>query len=338
MAWRSGARLISALLLLMVSAGSFTLWAWRDWTTPGPLPEKRTIVLPRGSGAVDIARMLGAEDVLAHPSIFLLDAEVTGDVHRLKAGEYEFEAAITPEGVADLLASGKTVRHRLTIPEGLTSAEIAAIVNATPELEGSPEPVPTEGSLMPETYFFSLGDKRSAMIERMERAFSHAVAELWTERGADLPFAKPEDAVILASIVEKETGRDEERPHVAGVYVNRMRLGMRLQADPTVIYAITHGKVPLDRPLAHDDLSIDSPYNTYAVRGLPPTPIANPGLAALKAVLHPLKMDDLYFVGDGTGKHVFAKTLAEQNQHINDLRRSQSQAAAPASPPAAPAR
>ncbi|HKX11125.1 MAG TPA: endolytic transglycosylase MltG [Stellaceae bacterium] len=338
MAWRSGARLISALLLLVVSAGSFTLWAWRDWTTPGPLPEKRIIVLPRGSGAVDVARTLGAEGVLAHPSIFLLDAAVTGDVHRLKAGEYEFEAAITPEGVADLLASGKTVRHRLTIPEGLTSAEIVAIVNATPELEGNPEPVPTEGSLMPETYFFALGDKRSAMVERMERAFSRAVAELWTERGADLPFAKPEDAVILASIVEKETGRDEERPHVAGVYVNRMRLGMRLQADPTVIYAITHGKAPLDRPLGHDDLGIDSPYNTYAVKGLPPTPIANPGLAALKAVLHPLKMDDLYFVADGTGKHVFAKTLAEQNQHINDLRRAQSQAAAPANPQAAPAR
>ena len=337
MAWRSGARLVRVFLLLAASAGGFALWAWRDWTAPGPLPEKRTIVLPRGSGAVDIARILGGEGVLAHPSIFLLDAEVNGDVHHLKAGEYEFEAAITPEGVAELLASGKTVRHRLTIPEGLTSAEIVAIVNAIPELEGGPESVPAEGSLMPETYFFSLGDRRGAMIERMERAFSRAVAELWTERGADLPFARPEDAVILASIVEKETGRDEERPHVAGVYVNRMRLGMRLQADPTVIYAITHGKAPLDRPLVHDDLGIDSPYNTYAVKGLPPTPIANPGLAALKATLHPLKMEDLYFVADGTGKHVFARTLAEQSQHIADLRRAQSQAAAPASP-ATPAR
>jgi UPF0755 protein len=333
MAWRSGARLVPALMLLAASVGSFALWTWRDWTTPGPLSEKRIIVLPRGSGAVDIARTLGAEGVLAHPTLFLLDAEVTGAVHRLKAGEYEFEAAITPEGVAELLASGKTVRHRLTIAEGLTSAEIVAIVNGILELEGGPEPVPSEGSLMPETYFFSLGDKRSAMVERMHRSFARTVAELWAERGADLPFAKPEDAVTLASIVEKETGRDEERPHVAGVYVNRMRLGMRLQADPTVIYAITRGKGPLDRPLGHDDLSIDSPYNTYAVKGLPPTPIANPGLAALKAVLHPLKMDDLYFVADGTGRHVFAKTLAEQNQHINDLRRAQSQAATPTSLP-----
>ena len=336
MAWRSGARLVPALLLLAASVGSFALWAWRDWTAPGPLPEKRTIVLPRGSGAVDIARTLGAEGVLGHPVLFLLDAEVTGDIHRLKAGEYEFDAAISPEGVADLLASGKTVRHRLTIPEGLTSAEILAIVNGVPELEGEPEPVPTEGSLMPETYFFSLGDKRAAMIERMQRAFSRTVAELWAERAADLPFAKPADAVALASIVEKETGRDEERPHVAGVYVNRLRLGMRLQADPTVIYALTHGQHPLDRPLGHDDLSIESPYNTYLVKGLPPTPIANPGLAALKAAFHPLKVDDLYFVADGTGKHVFAKTLAEQNQHVADLRRVQSQAAAPASSTPAP--
>jgi len=339
--WPSRARLIPALLLVGASVASFTLWAWRDWTTPGPLPEKRTIVLARGSGAVEIARALGAEDVLAHPWLFLLGAEVTGDVHRLKAGEYEFEAAISPEGVAELLASGKTVRHRLTIPEGLTSAEIVAIVDGIPELDGGSEPVPAEGSLLPETYFFSLGDKRSAVIERMQRAFGRTMAELWAERGSDLPFARPEDAVTLASIVEKETGREEERPRVAGVYINRMRLGMRLQADPTVIYALTRGQRPLDRALGHDDLGVDSPYNTYLVKGLPPTPIANPGLAALKATLHPLRGDDLYFAADGTGKHVFAKTLAEQNQHVADLRRAQSQAAVPATssqpaPPPAP--
>jgi UPF0755 protein len=338
MTWPSKARLVPALLLLAASVASFALWAWRDWTAPGPLPEKRTVVLARGSGAVEIARALGAQGVLAHPWLFLLDAEATGDLHRLKAGEYEFDAAITPEGVAGLLASGKTVRHRLTVPEGLTSAEIVALVNGTPELEGGPEPVPAEGSLLPETYFFSLGDKRAQLVERMERAFSKTVAELWAERGADLPFASPEEAVTLASIVEKETGRDEERPRIAGVYINRIRLGMRLQADPTVIYALTHGRRPLDRPLGHDDLGVDSPYNTYLVKGLPPAPIANPGVAALRAVLHPLKVDELYFVADGTGKHVFAKTLAEQNQHITDLRRAQTQAAVPAtsSQPASP--
>ena len=338
MTWPSRARLVPALLLVAASLGSFTLWAWRDWTTPGPLAEKRTIVLARGSGAVEITRALGSEGVLAHPWLFLLSAEVTGDVHRLKAGEYEFDAAISPEGVAELLASGKTVRHRLTIPEGLTSAQIVAIVNAMPELEGGPEPVPGEGTLLPETYFFSLSDKRAGIVERMHRGFAKALAELWAERGSDLPFAKPEEAVALASIVEKETGREEERPHIAGVYINRLRLGMRLQADPTVIYALTHGRGPLERTLGHDDLGVDSPYNTYTVKGLPPTPIANPGLASLRAVLHPLKVDDLYFVADGTGKHVFAKTLSEQNQHVADFRRAQSQAAVPttSSQPAAP--
>jgi UPF0755 protein len=340
--WSTRARLALALLLLAASIASFTLWAWRDWVTPGPLPEKRTIVLARGAGAAEIARALAQEGVLAHSWLFLLSAEVTGQLHRLKAGEYEFDAAITPGGVADLLASGKTVRHRLTIPEGLTSAEIIAIVNGIPELEGGPEPTPAEGSLLPETYFFTLGDKRTALIERMERAFTRTLAELWAERSSDLPLTKPEEAVTLASIVEKETGREEERPRVAGVYVNRLRLGMRLQADPTVAYALTRGRRLLDRTLGHDDLSVDSPYNTYLVKGLPPTPIANPGLAALKAALHPLKVEDLYFVADGTGKHVFAKTLAEQNQHVAEFRRAQSQAAVPANSsqpaPAVPAR
>src|SRR5581483_4729683 len=187
-------------------------------------------------------------------------------------------------------------RGRAPAPERLTTAEIVAILNGTPGLEGSITRRPAEGRLLPETYFYALGDPRQGVLERMRNAQAKAVDELWAARAKDLPFEDPDEALVLASIVEKETGRDDERAHVAGVFLNRLRLGMRLQADPTVIYAITKGERTLDRPLGHDDLGIESPYNTYLVQGLPPTPIANPGLASIRAALRPLKTDDLYFV------------------------------------------
>jgi UPF0755 protein len=320
-------RLVPALLLLAAALASFALWAWRDWTSPGPLPESRVVVLPRGAGVIEIASVLEQNGVIGHRWLFVLGVVASGETHRLKAGEYEFAGAIAPAAAAALIASGKTVQHRLTVAEGLSSAEIVALLEATPILEGSIDRSPAEGTLLPQTYFYSLGDKRSAVIERMEHAFQRTLAELWAARDPDLPLTTPAQAVVLASIVEKETGRDDERARVAAVFVNRLRQGMRLQADPTVVYALTHGKSPLDRPLAHDDLGVNSPYNTYLVKGLPPTPIANPGLAALKAALHPDNSGDLYFVADGTGKHVFSKTLAEHNQHVAELRRQQGQAA-----------
>jgi UPF0755 protein len=331
------ARTIPALLLLAASVASFGFWVAEDWTTPGPLAETKTIVLPRGSGTLEIAHQLGDEGVVAHPWLFLLGAAGTGAILSLRAGEYEIPAASTPAAVAQLLASGKVVQHKLTIPEGLTSAEIVAILNGTPALEGAITHRPAEGTLLPETYFYVLGDQRQGIIDRMRAAQAKAVDELWASRAKDLPFEDPEDALTLASIVEKETGRDDERAHIASVFLNRIRLGMPLQADPTVIYAITKGEKPLDRPLGHADLATESPYNTYLVKGLPPTPIANPGLAAIKAALRPMKTDDLYFVADGTGKHVFSKTLAEHNQHVTELRRLQGQGSQTPSPtPAAP--
>jgi peptidoglycan lytic transglycosylase G len=305
---------------LVFAASLVVVIGWIRYTNPGPLTESRTIIIPRGSGVDDIAHQLWHAGILGDPYSFILGVRIDGNAPRLRSGEYAFAARVAPRDAAGELASGHTVIRRLTVPEGLTTAQVLALIQTAEGLEGEIGPTPAEGALLPETFFYTWGDSRRQVVARAERAMSETVAQLWANRAPNLPLRTPEEAVILASIVEKETALPAERPHVAGVFLNRLKQSMRLQADPTVIYGLTHGQGPLDRPLTHVDLESTSKWNTYTIDGLPPTPIDNPGRASLEAVMQPADTDDLYFVADGMGRHVFAKTLAEHNRNVARLR------------------
>ena len=291
---------------------------------PGPATEKKTVIIPKNSGSQQIGRILAENGIVHHALQFALPAHFVAH-GRLRAGEYEIAPQITVLDLIARLQSGETVAHKISIPEGLTSAEIVALLQADSILTGEIKEIPAEGVLLPETYHYSYGDTREVMIARMRKLAETTFDVLWSQRAPDLPFTTPQQARILASIVEKETGKADERPRVAGVFVNRIKQGIKLQSDPTVIYAMTGGKAPLGRSLTHEDLSTASPYNTYENAGLPPAPIANPGRAALEAVLHPEKNDFIYFVADGTGGHAFAKTLDEHNANVARWRKIRSE-------------
>jgi UPF0755 protein len=300
------------------------------WSYNGPGPKARsgeatTVLLRRGAGLSEIANALENAGVVRSASVFMTAAQVTGAGRELKAGEYRIPGRTSLAGVLNAIREGDVVRHFVTIPEGLTS-EMAAEILAKNDVLTGEAPAPPEGSILPETYQVERGEDRAAVMQRMMDARDKLLAQLWAQRQPGLPISTPEDAVILASVVEKETGIASERPRVAAVFVNRMRQGMRLESDPTIIYGLTRGR-PLGRGIRLSELTGQTPYNTYLINGLPPTPIANPGRASLAAVLDPPKTSDLFFVADGSGGHVFASTFEDHKLNVARWRAAEKAAA-----------
>jgi UPF0755 protein len=327
-------RLAVLLAACVVLGAAALLLGYWEFTRPGPLGDGATVVVPRGHGVEGTARTLEAAHVIRDARVFMAGVALAGGRRPLKAGEYAFPAGVSAADVMRLLQEGRTVVRRLTVPEGLTTAQVLALIAATDGLDGAlPNPPPGEGELLPETYNFSFGDSRAGMVQRLRRAMTDALAEIWSRRASDLALAGPREAVILASLIEKETAVESERPRVAAVFLNRLKRGMRLQADPTVLYGVSEAERPPGRDLTRADLERAHAYNTYTSVGLPPGPIANPGRASLLAATHPADTDALYFVADGSGGHVFASTLEEHNRNVARWRRLQRERGADSPPP-----
>lgn len=314
-------KLFLTLLLTLLLAAGTALYTLYYYDAPGSNAQPTTVVFKRGTGFVAIVDSMAEHGIIRYPLLFKALAVARGDARKFKAGEYAFSAAITPRLIMEMIGQGRVVVHKITIAEGLRVADVLATLARQPELEGDITQNIAEGSLLPQTYHFVYGDSRAEMVSRMQAGMQATLSELWEKRQEGLPLASPEQALVLASIVEKETSIPSERPLVASVFINRLRQGMRLQTDPTVIYAIEKDKGPLGRALMTDDLTYDSPYNTYKVEGLPPGPIANPGRASLEAVLNPPATDYLYFVATGTGGHNFSATLKEHNGNVKTYRK-----------------
>lgn len=305
-----------------ISLGGVYFWFDHKVHAVGPLLEEKAIVISKGQGVRSIGATLQAEGVIEDEFIFALYVRLNEAHRQLKAGEYLFKPGMNIPDVLAHLSSNDTVIHSITIPEGLTSIEIVGLLNAENILSGVIEEIPAQGSLLPETYHFSRGASRQSILNRMRNSLEDYKAEIWAGYDSSkMPYKTWEEVVTLASIVEKETALAEERPQVASVFVNRLRKRMRLQSDPTVIFALTDGLKPLGRKLTRKDWKVQHPYNTYVIKALPPGPIANPGKQSLHAVLFPDETSYLYFVADGTGGHAFAKTLKEHNRNVAHWRK-----------------
>jgi len=315
-------RLFNWLFTLVFLAGASAGLLWFFANIEGPLAKSKIVNIPKGSSTIDIATRLNEQGVVDSSIITMLGitaVRYTFDVDP-KAGEYEFAAGSSLIDVLRKIKTGRTLFYKVSMPEGFTSWQVMERLKANEILVGEISNPPAEGELLPDTYLFNRGGTRQSIIDQMNTAQKKLIEKLWPARAEGLPLKTPEEALILASIVEKETGQADERAQVAAVFVNRLRRGMRLQSDPTIIYGITKGKGKLDRPIRRSDIRQKTDYNTYQIDGLPPTPIANPGRASIEAVLNPVETKHLYFVADGTGGHVFAKTLAEHNANVRKWR------------------
>ncbi|MEQ1931715.1 MAG: endolytic transglycosylase MltG [Parvularculaceae bacterium] len=316
-------------LLGLLAAGALGVggyFAWREAKKPGPLGADAVVLLKPGSSVSAIATELAAAGAIRNETLFVAAVRVKGAQAALKAGEYKIPARASVLDVIGLLVEGKSILHYFTAPEGRTSAQVLRGLGEDETLLGDLTLMPAEGELLPETYAYTRGETRDGMIRLMTKAQDDLIERLWNDRATDLPYTTREEAIILASIVEKETGVPDERPRIAAVFVNRLKRGMRLESDPTVIYGLTQGE-PLGRGLRVSELRKETPYNTYLIKGLPPTPIANPGRHSIEAVLNPMETRDIFFVADGTGGHAFAETLAEHNRNVAKWRKVEREAA-----------
>ncbi len=317
--------LFTMLMVVVVAAGGLFYYASQEFNSTGPLSDDTIIMVRTGMGSTSIARWLERKGAITNNLIFLSGLYFHKANGKLKAGEYLFKKTASMNDIMQQLIAGRSIMHKFTVPEGLTSLQIVERLKTDPILVGELSYTPQEGELLPETYVFQRGMTREDLLAKMKAAQKKLLDQLWPKRAAELPMKTRKEALILASIVEKETGVPGERPRVASVFINRLKKSIRLQSDPTIIYGLVGGKGPLGHPIRRSELNKKTPYNTYQIDGLPPTPIANPGKAAIAAVLNPLVTKDIYFVADGTGGHVFAETLAQHEKNVANWRKIEKQ-------------
>ena len=332
-----GNAIFTIVLLIAVGVGAGVYWGKLRFEEPGPLAENKVVNIPRGLGTRDIAALLVREGVLREPWIFVAGAAAMKlQGQDLKFGEYQFAKGASPRAVAETLVDGKVVQHQFTVAEGLTSEQIVARLLENELLTGTIREVPREGTLLPESYRFTRGTPREDVLKRMQASQQKVLQDVWERRVPDLPVKTPEQLLILASIIEKETGKPDERTRVAAVFVNRLKSKMKLQSDPTIIYGLVGGKGSLGRPILKSEITRPTPYNTYVIDGLPPGPIANPGRSSIEAAANPARTRELFFVADGTGGHAFSETYEQHQKHVAKLRAIEREAADSDAPNGAP--